>query len=99
MENSAIADAAVIGVTMWVEVPLIISPSMLTIASDGEELPRAYIVKAPGQDITPDAVVKYMEAKVSKHKHLTGGVKLVDAIMKNPVSLVFGRSTSWGNCC
>lgn len=61
----------------------------LTTLSGGEELPRAYIVKAPGQDITPEAVVKYMDAKVSRHKRLTGGVRIVDVIMKNPVSTRF----------
>lgn len=55
--------------------------------SDGEEQPRAYIVKAQGKDIQSNDVIKFMESKVSRHKRLTGGVQFVDVIEKNPVSL------------
>lgn len=52
---------------------------------NGEEHPRAYCVKALGRDISEQDVAKWMETKVSKNKRLTGGVKFVDAISKNPV--------------
>ncbi|KAI9664325.1 MAG: putative NRPS-like protein biosynthetic cluster [Alyxoria varia] len=67
LENPAVVDAAVIGITI-----------------NGEELPRAYVVKAPGKDFSSGEVAKYMESKVAPHKRITGGVQFVDAIAKNP---------------
>ena len=58
----------------------------LTFCSDGEEVPRAYIVKSTGRDVTADAIMRFMEQKVSRDKRLAGGVRFVDSIMKNPVS-------------
>lgn len=55
--------------------------------SNGEERPRAYIVNQPGASVTPDDAAKFMQTKVSRAKHLTGGVKVVDAISKNPVRI------------
>jgi len=41
--------------------------------------------------MTPEAVAKWIAPKVSRHKRLTGGVKFVDAISKNPVSLSLNK--------
>lgn len=54
---------------------------------DGEELPRAYIVKTPsGKDTTEQAIADWLATRVARHKRLRGGVVFVDAIPKIPVS-------------
>jgi acyl-CoA synthetase (AMP-forming)/AMP-acid ligase II len=62
-----IADAAVIGV-----------PEKET----GEELPKAFVVRAPGSELTEQAVMDYMAEKVAPHKK----VRLVEFIETVPKS-------------
>ncbi|CCG01244.1 4-coumarate--CoA ligase family protein [Blastococcus saxobsidens] len=62
-----IADAAVIGV-----------PDK----ESGEELPKAFVVRAPGSEITEDAVMAYMTEKVAPHKK----VRFVEFIEQVPKS-------------
>ena len=65
LEHPAIADAAVVGVTV-----------------DGEEYPRAYVVKSG--EVSEAAVVDFMKGKTTRVKWITGGVRFVDTIVKNP---------------
>ncbi|KAJ5915703.1 hypothetical protein N7466_011636 [Penicillium verhagenii] len=67
LEHAAVADVAVIGVTI-----------------DHDERPRAYVVLNPGQSATSEEIVRFMDGKVSATKRITGGVKFVEAIPKNP---------------
>jgi len=65
---------------------------MLTTNSDGEELPRAYIMPAVGKKGTPELaqeIKSWLAERVSKAKRLEGGVHFIDAIPKNPVSCIF----------
>lgn len=55
---------------------------------DEDEVPRAYIVKTTGSQITEQQVVDWLEKRVVRHKRLKGGVVFVDLIPKNPVSLI-----------
>lgn len=91
LENPNLADAAVVGVTM--SVPSLSHGSFMQTNGNrnGEENPRAYVVKSAvaGRDATPEAVAKWVEARVSRHKRLTGGVKFIDAVLKNPVGFSF----------
>jgi acyl-coenzyme A synthetase/AMP-(fatty) acid ligase len=67
LEHDCIADAAVVG-----------------IALHGEEWPRAYVVlkdEAKGK-ITEADIQDYMKSKLAKHKHLVGGVALIDDVPK-----------------
>lgn len=43
------------------------------------------MVKNPGQDVSAEDIIKFLDSKVSKTKRLTGGVRFIDAIPKNPV--------------
>ncbi|RDW89131.1 hypothetical protein BP6252_01163 [Coleophoma cylindrospora] len=70
MSHDQILDAAVIGVDG-------------TGYSEGTEVPRAYIVPAPG-GITKEEIMKFVEAKVAQHKKLRGGVVFMDVIPKSP---------------
>lgn len=61
---------------------------MLIFASDGEELPRAYIVPQTPDKATPavaENIKAWLAERVSKAKRLEGGVHFIDAIPKNPV--------------
>ena len=59
----------------------------------GEEWPRAYVVKAAGSKASERDIAKWMEGKVARHKRLKGGVAFVDAVPKNPVSLLMTSSS------
>jgi 4-coumarate--CoA ligase len=53
---------------------------------NGEEYPRAYVVLQAGESGDEKEIQEWLTKRVSKHKQLVGGVVLVDAIPKNPVS-------------
>ncbi|KAI0201976.1 AMP-binding enzyme [Astrocystis sublimbata] len=67
LDNNAVVDVAVVGVTI-----------------NGEELPRAYIVRNPDVNVTEQDIADWMKKRVIRFKWLQGGVKFVDAIPKNP---------------
>ncbi|KAH8162268.1 hypothetical protein CIB48_g5986 [Xylaria polymorpha] len=67
LDNNAVVDVAVVGVTI-----------------NGEELPRAYVVRNPAVKVTEREIAKWMEKRVIYYKRLKGGVKFVDTIPKNP---------------
>jgi 4-coumarate--CoA ligase len=69
LDHPAVADAAVIGVTI-----------------NHDEHPRAYIVLAQGKKATEKDIQEFMKKHVTRTKWLTGGVRFVQAIPKNPVS-------------
>ncbi|XP_066929646.1 uncharacterized protein [Clytia hemisphaerica] len=47
------------------------------------EVPRAYIVKKPGSDLTEDEVKDFVGERFSDHKHLRGGVQFVEQLPKS----------------
>ena len=58
------------------------------------ELPRAYIVPAPGietSSATAADVTKWLHAKVASHKRLRGGVRFVDEIPKSASGKILRR--------
>ncbi|KAJ4313111.1 hypothetical protein N0V84_009592 [Fusarium piperis] len=60
---------------------------------DGEELPRAYIVKTPsGKDTTEQAIADWLATRVARHKRLRGGVVFVDAIPKIPSGKILRKA-------
>ena len=87
LDHPAIADAGVVGVTMYVSQS---HPEarILTVSRKGEELPRAYLVKRADQKVEAQDIQEFMNSKVARHKRLAGGVVFVEAIPKNPVSTV-----------
>ncbi len=60
--------------------------AVVGVARDGDERPRAYVVLKEGRRTTPQQVKAWMDSRVARHKRLEGGVVLVDAVPKNPVS-------------
>ncbi|KAH9866149.1 hypothetical protein J1614_008713 [Plenodomus biglobosus] len=56
-------------------------------SSNGDELPRAYIVPQSPEKATPELAEKiksWLAERVSRHKRLEGGVHFIDAVPKNP---------------
>lgn len=72
LDHPAIADVAVIGITK---------------AGGDEEYPRAYVVPKEGQKVDEKEIQTWLESKVAHYKRLTGGVRELDAVPRNPVSL------------
>lgn len=68
LEIEGIVDAAVVGV-----------PDDLA-----GEVPRAYVVTKPGQNLNEADIQKFISSKVTHYKKLAGGVKFINAIPRNP---------------
>ncbi|KAK4944500.1 hypothetical protein LTR10_016174 [Elasticomyces elasticus] len=68
LEHQDVADAAAVAIT----------------TVDGNELPRAYVMLQAGarERVTAKDIQAFVAEKLSKHKHLTGGVKFVDEVPK-----------------
>ena len=79
LSHPQIVDAAVIGITF---------PGADT------EFPRAYVVRQPGNvglNLTEAEVQQYVLGRLSKFKALSGGVKFVDTIARNPSGKILKR--------
>lgn len=68
MELKEVADVAVVGI-----------PDVLS-----GEIPRAFVVKRPGMDINEQIIMGHVEKNVVAYKKLSGGVKFLDLIPRNP---------------
>ncbi|XP_047485125.1 4-coumarate--CoA ligase 1-like [Penaeus chinensis] len=55
------------------------------------EAPRAYVVLRSGTTLRPRELEKFVEERVSAYKQLAGGVKIVDAIPRNPAGKILRR--------
>jgi acyl-coenzyme A synthetase/AMP-(fatty) acid ligase len=61
--------------------------AVVGVVIDGEELPRAYVVKTPnGKNTSEQDIANWLASRVVKYKQLRGGVVFVDTIPKVPVS-------------
>ncbi|KAI9697638.1 MAG: hypothetical protein M1836_004588 [Candelina mexicana] len=80
---------------------LIIHPKVSDVAVIGvynedqaTEIPRAYVVPAPGVERgkeTEDEIVEWLRAKIAKHKRLRGGVRFVDEVPKSASGKILRR--------
>jgi 4-coumarate--CoA ligase len=48
------------------------------------EVPKAFIVRNPGSNLSEDDVLLYINPKVAHYKKIAGGVKFVECIPRNP---------------
>lgn len=84
VRGNQVAPAELEGVLL--ESPDVADAAVVGVTVDGEELPRAYVVRKPGSAASEKDVARWMEGRVTRYKQLKGGVVFVDAIPKNPVS-------------
>jgi len=68
------------------EHPDVSDVAVVGVTIQGEELPRAYIVRSEGCKAKEQDIAAWMAGKVIRYKQLKGGVAFIDAIPKNPVS-------------
>jgi len=64
--------------------PAIADAAVIGAVAGFDEAPRAYIVLAEGKSATEKEIQDWTAKHVARHKRLTGGVRFVDAIPKNP---------------
>lgn len=55
------------------------------------ELPRAYVVKQEGAQVTEEEVLQYVAERVAPYKRLRGGVRFTDAVPKSPSGKLLRR--------
>ncbi|EFX04716.1 4-coumarate-CoA ligase [Grosmannia clavigera kw1407] len=72
---------------LLLERPDISDAAVVGVRIDGEERPRAYVVRVPGSKATGDEIARWMATRTSPFKRLAGGVVFVDNIPKNPVRI------------
>ncbi|KAF4454257.1 hypothetical protein F53441_3257 [Fusarium austroafricanum] len=72
--------------------PEIADAAVVGVPYEGDEVPRAYLVKIPGSELTEKQIVDWMEARVAKYKRLKGGASFVDMIPKNPSGKILRRT-------
>lgn len=60
-------------------------------AGSDAELPRAYIVKRPGTEITEKEVKELITKNLASYKALTGGVRFVSEIPKSASGKILKR--------
>jgi acyl-CoA synthetase (AMP-forming)/AMP-acid ligase II len=75
LNHPEIVDAAVIGV-----------PEKET----GEELPKAFVVRAPGSELSEESVMDFMAAKVAPHKKIRL-VEFIDAVPKSAAGKILRK--------
>ncbi|CAK7202762.1 hypothetical protein SEUCBS139899_005489 [Sporothrix eucalyptigena] len=67
-----------------IERPDVVDAAVIGVQVNGEERPRAYIVRVPGTSPTGEEIANWMAARVAPYKRLAGGVVFIDNIPKNP---------------
>ncbi|XP_044749927.1 4-coumarate--CoA ligase-like [Coccinella septempunctata] len=82
LEIPDISDAAVVGI-----------PDALA-----DEIPRAFIVKKEGSELTDKDVLKYVNARVVHYKKLAGGVVFLDVIPRNPSGKILRNELKTNEC-
>ncbi|KAK7431737.1 hypothetical protein QQZ08_001674 [Neonectria magnoliae] len=67
--------------------------AVIGVTIDGEEVPRAYIVKTSNsEDTTEDDIASWLASRVSRHKRLVGGVVFIDVIPKIPSGKILRKT-------
>lgn len=84
-----VAPAELEGVLL--EHPDIDDAGVVGVTIQGEEVPRAYVVRRQGSKVKEKEIAEWLAKRVSKHKRLVGGVVFLDAVPKNPVGEFFLR--------
>ncbi|XP_058803049.1 uncharacterized protein LOC131670980 [Phymastichus coffea] len=71
--------------SLILEIPGVADVAVVGVSDDkAGEIPRAYVVKKPGVEISAEQVQEFVAPKVASYKKLSGGVRFVDSIPRNP---------------
>lgn len=74
--------------------PSVSDVAVIGVEQDHNEVPRAYIVVAPGVDQSPATardISSWMDAKVAHHKKLRGGIRFTDQIPKSATGKILRK--------
>ena len=74
--------------------PSVSDAAVIGLDKDHTEIPRAYIVVAPGIRPSPDTaneIMKWMDSRVSHYKRLRGGIIFIDQIPKSATRKILRR--------
>jgi acyl-CoA synthetase (AMP-forming)/AMP-acid ligase II len=55
------------------------------------EVPRAYIVRMPGSNISEEEVKSFVKDRLAQYKQLRGGVAFIDELPKNTLNKILRR--------
>ncbi|KAL9081302.1 MAG: hypothetical protein Q9157_000157 [Trypethelium eluteriae] len=77
---------------LLLEHPEVADAAVIGALINGEELPRAYIVKQLQASVTEQEIQRFMQERTSRNKWLVGGVKFLDTIPKNPSGKILRKS-------
>lgn len=83
VKGNQVAPAELEGVLL--DHPAVTDVGVIGVTIDGEEYPRAYIVRTAGANASAKEIAEWLAGKVTRYKQLRGGVQFVDTIPKNPV--------------
>jgi acyl-CoA synthetase (AMP-forming)/AMP-acid ligase II len=81
--------------TVLLSHPSIIDAAVIGVVKDGNECPRAYVVRRPGKEgdaLDESEVKKWCGSRLAKYKELTGGVVFVESIPKNASGKILKRN-------
>lgn len=71
--------------------PAVTDAAVIGIPANGTEVPLAFVVKAPGADVSAEDLANFVKDRVSSHKQLRGGVKFVDVVPRSPSGKILRR--------
>lgn len=74
--------------------PQIVDTAVIGVKARDDELPRAYVVKRAGKDgeaLTEGEVKDHLASKLTKYKHLDGGVAFLPEIPKTASGKILKR--------
>lgn len=73
--------------------PAVLDAAVIGIAKDGNELPRAYVVLAPGASgkVSESDLQDLVKSQVAQYKQLRGGVKFIDVVPRSPAGKILRR--------
>ncbi|EFX82657.1 hypothetical protein DAPPUDRAFT_316478 [Daphnia pulex] len=73
-------------------IPGVLDVAVIGVPDDiAGELPRAYVVKKEGNPLSKEDIIEFVDAKVSHHKRLKGGVVFLDSIPKTNTGKILRR--------
>ncbi|KAH8661429.1 hypothetical protein BGZ60DRAFT_413175 [Tricladium varicosporioides] len=64
--------------------PKIADAAVIGVDTAATEVPRAYVVKGPGGEVTEEEILEFVKGQVADYKRLRGGVVFLDVVPKSP---------------